>query len=43
MAYFKSIAKVSTNKKRKMKSHGTCANLTVFFLTYNVVHPLNNF
>ena len=43
LALFNFIAKVSTNKYSEIKLHGTCANLTVFFVISKVVHYLNDF
>ena len=36
------ILKGKTNKLRPIKLNGTCANLTLFFLIYKVVHGLND-
>ena len=43
LALFDLIVKVNAIKKGEIKSHGTCGNLTVFFLFYKVVHYLNDF
>ena len=40
---FNFISKVTTNRSRDIKSYGTYANLTVFFLIYKAVHYLNDF
>ena len=40
---FQKIAKVSTKKQREVKSHGTCANLTIVFLIYKVVQYVDDF
>ena len=31
------------SEHNQVKSHGTCGNLTVYFLIYKVVHYLNDF
>ena len=39
---FQSHFKSEHNQESEIKSHGTFANLTVFFLIYKVVHYLND-
>ena len=40
---FNLIGKVSTIKEKEITSHRRCANMTVFFFIYKVVHCLNDF
>ena len=40
---FQSNCKSEHNQVSEIKSHGTCASLTIFFLLYEVVYYLNDF
>ena len=43
LALFSLIVKLNKIKESEIKSHGTCANLKVFFLIYKVAHFSNDF